>query len=342
MEEKLKDIASQKSGLLQSISGWAKGLGAAKVIAQQKHESPPMCYHVANSLILSKIKSALGLDKCKGFLYGAAPIKASTVEYFASLDIPILGAYGMSETTAMVTLNSNGKFDLKSVGTAVGGIEVKIDNPDEKGNGEIIFRGRNIMMGYLKNEAATKETIDSQGYLHSGDLGKVDKHGFLFITGRIKELIITAGGENIAPLIIEDNFKEVCPPCSNIMVIGENQKFLCAFITFKVDIDMSKGVPSHNLTSEARNWFKANLNLDLKTTDEAIGNEKVQKFVEQCLDKANKKAVSRAAYVRKWKLLPTDFSIAGNELTPTLKLKRKVTEKKYQAFVDEMYAEAKL
>ena len=181
-----------------------------------------MCYHVAHSLILSKIKAALGLDKCKGFLYGAAPIKASTVEYFASLDIPILGAYGMSETTAMVTLNSNGKFDLKSVGTAVGGIEVKIDNPDEKGNGEIIFRGRNIMMGYLKNEAATKETIDSQGYLHSGDLGKVDKHGFLFITGRIKELIITAGGENIAPLIIEDNFKEACPPCSNIMVIGEN------------------------------------------------------------------------------------------------------------------------
>lgn len=234
-----------------------------------------MCYHVANSLILSKIKGALGLDKCKGFLYGAAPIKASTVEYFASLDIPILGAYGMSETTAMVTLNSNGKFDLKSVGTNVGGIDVKIDNPDEKGNGEIIFRGRNIMMGYLKNEQATKETIDSQGFLHSGDLGKVDKNGFLFITGRIKELIITAGGENIAPLIIEDHFKEFCPPCSNVMVIGENQKFLCAFVTFKVDVDMSKGVPSNNLTTEAKNWFKNNLNLDLKTTQEVVANEKV-------------------------------------------------------------------
>ena len=99
---------------------------------------------------------------------------------------------------------------------------MKIDNPDEKFNGEIIFRGRNIMMGYLKNEQATRETIDSQGYLHSGDLGKMDKEGFIFITGRIKELIITAGGENIAPLIIEDNFKEFCPPCSNIMAIGEN------------------------------------------------------------------------------------------------------------------------
>jgi long-chain-fatty-acid--CoA ligase ACSBG len=99
---------------------------------------------------------------------------------------------------------------------------LKIDNPDEKGNGEIIFRGRNIMMGYLKNEQATRETIDKDGYLRSGDLGKIDSQEFLYITGRIKELIITAGGENIAPLIIEDAFKENCPPCSNIMVIGEN------------------------------------------------------------------------------------------------------------------------
>lgn len=115
---------------------------------------------------------------------------------------------------------------------------------------------KNIMMGYLKNEQATKETIDNQGYLRSGDLGKIDNRGFLYITGRIKELIITAGGENVAPLIIEDHFKEFCPPCSNIMVIGENQKFLCALITFKVDLDMAKGIPSNNLTVEARNFFK--------------------------------------------------------------------------------------
>lgn len=177
---------------------------------------------MANTLILSKIKAALGLDKCKGFLYGAAPMKASTIDYFASLDIPIMGAYGMSETSAVVTINSNSKFDLKSVGYALSGIDLKIENPDENGNGEIIFRGRNIMMGYLKNDEATKETVDNQGYLHSGDLGKIDKNGFLFITGRIKELIITAGGENVAPLIIEDSFKEFCHPCSNIMVIGEN------------------------------------------------------------------------------------------------------------------------
>lgn len=195
------------------------------------------------------------------------------------------------------------------------------------------------MMGYLKNEQATRETIDNQGFLHSGDLGKFDQDGFLFITGRIKELIITAGGENVAPLIIEDNFKEFCPPCSNIMVIGENQKFLCAFITFKVDVNMANGVPSRNLTNEAKNFFKNTLGLDVKTTDEVIANDKVQKFIEQCLEKTNKKAVSRAAHVRKFKIIPEDFSIPGGELTPTLKLKRKVTEKKYQKLVDEMYAE---
>lgn len=128
----------------------------------------------------------------------------------------------MSETSAIVSAMNNDKFNLKSVGYGLQGVDLKIDNPDEKGNGEIIFRGRNIMMGYLKNDQATRETIDPQGYLHSGDLGKVDEKGFLFITGRIKELIITAGGENIAPLIIEDIFKDFCPPCSNIMVIGEN------------------------------------------------------------------------------------------------------------------------
>lgn len=132
------------------------------------------------------------------------------------------------------------------------GGELKLDNPDEKNNGEICFRGRFVMMGYLKNEAATKEIFDNQGFLHSGDLGKIDEKGFVYITGRIKELIITAGGENVAPVIIEDNFKDACPPCSNIMAIGENQKFLSAIITLKVDVDPSKGTVTRNLTNEVK------------------------------------------------------------------------------------------
>ena len=124
------------------------------------------------------------------------------------------------------------------------------------------------------------------------------------------------------------------------MVIGENQKFLCALITLKVDIDVAKGIPTNNLTSEARNFFKTQLGAEVKTVEEVIKNEKVKKFIDSCIQKTNSKAVSRAAHVRKWTLLPVDFSIPGGEFTPTLKLKRKVTEKKFQKIVDEMYTEA--
>lgn len=233
---------------------------------------------------------------------------------------------------------SPGKFTLNTAGWTMPGQDIMIANPDENGEGEICMRGRSMMMGYLNNEKATQDTIDNLGYIHSGDKGKINKDGFLQITGRIKELIITGGGENIAPVPVEDNFKFICPPCSNIMMVGEMQRFMASLITFKVDIDPKTGVPSKNLITEARTFFKNELGEDIKTTDEAIGNPKVSDYIKKCIELTNKKSVSRAAHIRKFKLLPDDFSIPGGELTPTLKLKRKVTEKKYQHFIDEMFA----
>ena len=151
----------------------------------------------------------------------------------------------------------------------------------------------------------------------------------LRITGRIKELIITAGGENIAPVPVEDNFKLECTACSNIMMVGEQQRFMAALITFKAEIDPKSGVPSRELTNEAKTCFKDNLGLDLTTTDEAIANPKVSEFVKKCIEATNKKSTSRAQHIRKFKLLADDFSIPGGEYTPTLKLKRNVTQKKY-------------
>lgn len=134
----------------------------------------------------------------------------------------LFNIYGMSETTGAHTWQTPTKFSFDKAGFVLDGCDLMIDNPDaESGDGEICMRGRNIMMGYLKNEEATKATIDNQGYVHSGDRGKIDAEGFLSITGRIKELIIGAGGENIAPIPVEDAFKVECPPCSNIMLIGE-------------------------------------------------------------------------------------------------------------------------
>lgn len=140
------------------------------------------------------------------FFFGAAPMKKTSIEYFASLDIPIFNIYGMSETTGGTTSHTIDNFKLESAGYANPGTEMKIHNPDENGEGEICMRGRNTMMGYLKNQQATKETIDDKGFVRSGDRGKIID-GHLYITGRIKEIIIGAGGENIAPVPIEDRFK---------------------------------------------------------------------------------------------------------------------------------------
>jgi long-chain-fatty-acid--CoA ligase ACSBG len=270
-------------------------------------------------------------------------MKQSTIDYFASLDITMFNVYGMSETTGTTTLHTHDNFRLDSAGFALPGTDLKIDNPDENGEGEICMRGRNTMMGYLKNDKSTMETIDSQGFVRSGDRGKILPDGHLKITGRIKEIIITGGGENIAPVPIEDNFKDNCPPCSNIMLLGEAQRFMACIITFKVDVDPKSGLPSKNLTAETQSFLQKELGLTIKTTDEAIAEPKVSDFIKKAIELTNKKSVSRAAHIRKFKLIPMDFSIPGGELTPTLKLKRKVTEKKYQNFVDELFEmEAKL
>ena len=191
-------------------------------MAKMKHEEPPLMYSFANWLLLKRIKEQLGLDKANALSFGAASLKKSTIEYFGSLDMILFNIYGMSETTGAHTWQTPQKFSFEKAGFVIDGCDLMIDNPDaESGDGEICMRGRNIMMGYLKNEEATKATIDNQGYVHSGDRGKIDAEGFLSITGRIKELIIGAGGENIAPIPVEDAFKVECPPCSNIMHIGE-------------------------------------------------------------------------------------------------------------------------
>ena len=220
-EERLKEIASTKPGFVQSISGWAKSYGWANTVAKQNHQDPPFLYSVAEFLILRRIKEQLGLDQCIAFFFGAAPLKRSSIEYFGSLDMILFNLYGMSETTGAFTAQTPNKFSFDAAGFSMDGCDMMISNPDENGEGEICMRGRNIMMGYLKNEEATRSTIDPQGYVKSGDRGKIDAEGFLRITGRIKELIITAGGENIAPVLVEDNFKLECVACSNIMLLGE-------------------------------------------------------------------------------------------------------------------------
>ena len=250
--------------------------------------------------------------------------------------------YGLSETTGTTTINHYNDFSLEHAGKTMVGAHLKISDPDEEGQGEIVVKGRHIMMGYFKNEEATRECIDQDGYFKTGDQGRIDEGGFIKITGRIKELIITAGGENIAPVPIEDCFKGICPECSNIMLIGENRRFIAALITFKVEVDMEKFMPSTILEPEIARYFKLLCGITIKTSEEACDNQKIKEYIKKCINETNQKSVSKAAHIKEFRLIPMDFSHPGGELTPTMKLKRKVTEAKFGDIVDGIYNTAKM
>ena len=206
---------------------------------------------------MGRIKAKLGLDQCFIWFNGAAPLKKSSMEYFASLDMPIFNIYGLSECTGPTTVCLPLDFSLYHASRPLKGCRVILADKDHHGEGEIRIKGRHIMMGYKDNEQATREAIDDEGFLCTGDLGTLDPDGgWLRITGRIKELIITAGGENVAPNPIEENFKTICPACSNIVLLGEGQRFVSALITLKVDMDMKKMLPTNKLVNQAIHFIK--------------------------------------------------------------------------------------
>uniref|UniRef100_K3W526 AMP-dependent synthetase/ligase domain-containing protein n=1 Tax=Globisporangium ultimum (strain ATCC 200006 / CBS 805.95 / DAOM BR144) TaxID=431595 RepID=K3W526_GLOUD len=332
--EKMWAISAETTGIKKRIASWAKDKAAQKTALAQygKSGGAPCGFGVANSLVLSRVKEALGLDQCVSCFSGAAPIHREVVEYFGSLDLPIFEFFGQSEGTGPQTVCMQGSWKIGTCGRPIDGTEMKV-LPDTE---ELVFAGRNNMMGYLKNEEQTKAVIDEEGYLHTGDCGKIDEDGFMMITGRIKELIITAGGENVPPILIEDALKEELPILSNAMVIGDKRKFLTVLLTLRVNVD-GEGVPTDKLDAKALSICRE-IGSTATTVSEAKACAKVKEYLDKGLKRANSRATSRAQNLGKYEVLDTDFSIHGGELTPTLKLKRKVVLEKYGAIIDAMYA----
>ncbi|KAF7654748.1 hypothetical protein LDENG_00065410 [Lucifuga dentata] len=344
MQEKMKSAGAKASTLRRKIAAWAKDVGLQTNLTKMNQSGavgqPPLSYRIAKKLVYTKVRKALGLDRCNKCYTGAAPITKDTLEFFLSLDIPVYELYGMSESTGPHTVSIPDAYKLTSCGKEIPGCKTKLQNPDEDGNGEICFWGRHVFMGYLSMPDKTQEALDAEGWLHSGDLGKHDENGFLFITGRIKELIITAGGENIPPVPIEDAVKEALPFISNAMLIGDKRRFLSMLLTVKCEMNQETGDPEDKLTPEAMELCRkmgsnATYVSDITGGQDCAVNAAIQEGIKQ----VNEKAISNAQRIQKWIVLDRDFSVNGGELGPTMKLKRPVVVKMYKEQIDNFYKE---
>ena len=289
---------------------------------------------------IEMIKAILGFNTCKCFLVAAAPMSMGTFNFFLALDVRIYEIYGMSECSGPHTYNVQGSHQVGSIGKSVAGYATKIASLSDEGctPGEILVKGRNVMMGYLADEIQTRGAISSTGWLRSGDLGEVSQDGFFKITGRAKEILITSGGENVAPVPIEKLVKQSLPCVSNAILVGDRQKFISVLLTLKSEVDPDTQEPLAKLAPATLEWCKS-----IKSKAEVIQDildhpeDVVTQAIQDGIDTVNEKAASNAQTIKKWKILEKDLSLVGGELGPTLKVKRHFISAKYAHVIESMY-----
>lgn len=272
-------------------------------------------YDVLHRTVGALLRRKLGLDQARMLSSGAAPVHPDLLRWFRGLGLPIAEGYGQTEVTLCTTLNPVDDIRIGTVGRAIPGVELRIAD-----DGEILVRAPNVCLGYWENPKATAELIDTDGWLHTGDLGVLDGDGYLRISGRKKDLIITAYGKNIAPSEIETALRHE-PLISQAVVIGDDRKFLTALLT--LDADAARVWASSSGRSPA---------VEALNQDEALRAE-----LDEAVERVNGKH-SHAEGIRRWRLLPHDLSVANGELTPTLKVRREVVTTKHAELIEEMYA----
>ena len=272
-------------------------------------------YRLADKIIFSKLKAGLGMDRLRFALSGGGPLSKSDAEFFLGMGIKVCEGYGLSETTPVTHGNRPDHIKPGTVGAPLKDTVVKIGE-----GGEVLIKGPQVMMGYYKNEEATKEVFTEDGFFRTEDIGEIDSEGYLKITGRIKDLIVTSGGKNISPQNIENSLK-ASNYIEQVAIIGDNRKYLSALI-----------VPAF---PELENWAKSS-GIEYASRDNLINNPEVLKLFEGELAE-HMKNYARVEQIRKFKLLNAEWSQETDELTPTLKIKRRVINSKYASEIEAMY-----
>ena len=296
-------------------------VGLKKVRLEQSGEEVPDDlreeFEKLDEQVFSKIRAGLGLDEIEALNVGAAPTPREVIEFFHAIGLPLAELWGMSETCGAGTCNRPEHIKIGTVGPPAPGIEVKLAD-----DGEVLVRGGVVMKGYRNQPEKTKETFDEDGFLLTGDIGEFDEDGFLKIVDRKKELIINAAGKNMSPANIEAKLKTASPLIGQAIAIGDARPYNVALVTLDPD-----SVPG----------FAREHGLEGEPIEKLAGEEAVIAAVQEGVNRANEQ-LARVEQIKKFKILPTDWEPGGDELTPTMKLKRKPIVGKYQDEIEALYA----
>ena len=281
-------------------------------------------------VLKGKAREAVGMSNVRFAVTGAAPINPDILRFFHKFGIPVYEGYGMTETTAGATLGHGKANKIGSVGKAFGGTELKLAD-----DGEILFRGRHIMKGYFQNEEATAETMTDDGWLMSGDIGRIDEEGFVYITGRKKEIYVNSGGKNIAPLVIEETMKSI-PEVSQCFLVGDQRKFCSALLTLDIGAVLRDhhGVDAQKVPKDPAEQI-AELEAKGSSVEQEVEN--LNDLIDSKVKELNNQ-FAPPEQVRKFTILPRDFSVDYGELTPTLKIRRKQIRENWAEEIERMYS----
>lgn len=316
MQAAMQAAGAAAPPLRRRLVRWARRQALAALPALQEGRRAPLGYALARRLVFTRVLRRLGLDRARLCGVSAAPVGRETLEFFAGLGLPLMELYGMSECTGPATASRWGAFRIGSAGRALAGTEVRLAD-----DGEILVRGPHVFLGYYKDEAGTRAARGDDGWLRTGDVGVLDAEGYLRVTDRKKDLLITSTGKNVAPQPIETLLRAI-PGVDHAVVVGERRSYVAALLTL-----------------DRQRWAEAVARAGSPARDvaSALTCAVLRRFLEDQVEAVNRR-LARYETVRRFALLPDEFTIEGGELTATLKLRRRVVAEKYAAEVERLYA----